>query len=241
MSVLSKLSSPLIKAVLWLITGAALATVVFLAVQVRDHERPVSQTVLRTYAVAPTLVPPLRVALDYTLRGRGRVIETGVGGQLLIAAPQSIQDQIPELFASLGNTVNKAPTLRFDVWYLAASDGTPNLEDPSLQALRSTLEQIIKVDGPKRFEILLRKSVRVQSGADAKTSPVSIRSARLLRRDDGTDVVAAELVLDQLQGIGQVLGTQVEVAPGEMLVIGQTTSKEKGHLEDTYQIVRASL
>jgi hypothetical protein len=240
-SPLSNLNAPWVKAVLWFITGAALASAIFLAVQHDKRPQSGSQAVLRTYTVAPTLVPPLRVALEYSLRGQGTVIETGVGGQLLISAPRSIQDQIPKLFASLGKTVNKSPTLQFDIWYLAATDGPSNLDDQSLQAIRSTLEQIVKVDGPKRFEVRLRKGIRVQSGGNARAYPVVINDPRLLRRGDGTDMIAAELALDDPDRTAPLLKTQVEVAPGETLVIGQTTSKAKDHLESTYQIVRASL
>src|SRR5437868_44985 len=111
-----RLRSPFIKGALWLLTGAALAAV-FLGAHARHHQY--SDRVLRTYTVAPALQSPLRQALVIALSGQGAmVVDTGVSGQLLIAAPQSIQDQIPRLFASLGTAVTRSPTLLFDVWYV---------------------------------------------------------------------------------------------------------------------------
>jgi hypothetical protein len=238
----SKLNSPFAKAVLWLVTGVALTTAAVLATRSRPDEYRALDMVMRTYTVAPALEVPLRQALQYTLDKQGRIIETGLGGQLLIAAPQAIQDQIPDLLASLGNAGTRAPNLQFDVWYVLASDGPSNLDEPAFQSIRGTLEQIVKVDGPKRFEIRQRKALRVQSGRPAQAMPIlrRINNPRLLRRPDGAEMIVAEVELGDAV-LGSVLTTHVQLVPGETLVISQTTQKGTDRLETLYHIMRASL
>src|SRR5262245_61569223 len=70
------LRSPLIKGLLWFITGAALASAAFIFLLM--NEQRAGTLVLRTYAVAPALEVPLRRALEYALGPQGRIIETGV-------------------------------------------------------------------------------------------------------------------------------------------------------------------
>jgi len=246
-SFLSRLNSPFAKAVLWLATGVALASAAFLATQASRRDFRPLQMVLRTYSVAPTFELPIQLALEDTLHGQGRIRRTGVDGQLLIAAPQSIHDQIPGLLASFGNAQSEAPTLLFDVWYVVATDGPANLEEPSLQSIRGTLDQIVKVDGAKRFEIRRRKAVRVQVGADAEADPVvAIRSPRLLKRADGTEVIAAGVDLGNEPGVDKSspfdsrLKTRVEMVPGETIVISQTARKGVERFETLYELVRVS-
>jgi len=231
------LSSPLVRGLLWFIAGAAVASAAFI-----DEGRS-SRWVLRTYTVAPSLEIPLRRALEYTMNVQGRIIETGVGGQLLISAPRRIQQQIPSLLASFGNAATSSPTLQFDVWYLVATQGPANVDDPTLQSVRDALQQIVKIDGPTRFELRQRKGVRVHVGATAEAGPVlqRIRTPRLLKRADGTVAIVAGLDLGDVDSFDARLETEVEMVPGETLVIGRTTRKGAAGLETLYQIVRASL
>jgi hypothetical protein len=196
---------------------------------------PADPVELRVHAVPSARADDIRIALETSLsmgEGQaplGRVSNTGQPGQLLILAPESIQDGIGAVIAELGKGVRAEPpmtaddTVILDVWSVDAVP-EPGADDPSLAPVSAALEAARGPLGKVRFQQRDALSItgrsdgntfRAQSPAAQGMLPFAV-SATLSGIDGG---VNARLVVLELG-----LETRVNLRFGEITVLTQAAA-----------------
>jgi len=182
---------------------------------------------MKTYDVPSGQGPQIRSVINAALdRGENNPrlarVELSPNGKLVVVGPQGIQDGVKELLDQLAKEPAQPPppTISFTYWLVVgkkakdASAPTP----PELAEIASALAAIQKADGPVSFSSLEKLSMLSQ--ADEFAEQQSGRSTYVRQRASLQDgKVIADL---RLQNGPQKLETRVQVAPGQLLVLGQS-------------------
>lgn len=210
---------------------------VLLATWQADREgaaEPADAMLLRVHVVPPARADDIRVALANSLsmgEGQvplGRVSTTGTPGQLLVLAPESVQDDIDQAIAALGADAPPpaAPaSVVLDLWSVDAVPGE-GADDPTLAPIASALDAARGSLGAVRFEHQHALSIVARGdgssfGAttpgkpiapDFGASPFQVRG-NLRATQDG---VTARLVLEKPS-----VETTIDLRFGETLVLAQ--------------------
>lgn len=174
--------------------------------------------------------------------GRAQV---GPGGQLLVTAPASVHTGIEALLARLGDAAPEAPpVVEMTYWAVTAVPLSPGAEEappraPELREVAPALDVIASTEGPRRFTLIEKLSVRQVSGSEAAVEGRRLNARQSASARDGE--VIADLSLRQNRG-GEVR-TQVSIPENKLLVLGQAGSmSEDGTTpESVYFIVRAAV
>ena len=198
---------------------------------------PADPMELRVHAVPPVRTDDIRIALETSLsmgEGQtplGRVSNTGQPGQLLVLAPESVQDGIGAVIAELGSGAPAEPptaadaTVMLDIWSV---DAIPEIgaDDPSLAPVSTALEAARSALGKVRFQ--RRDALSITGRSDGNTfraqSPAApgrpgFAVVATLRAVDGG--VNARLEMQEL-----LLSTTLDLRFGEVTVLAQAAAED---------------
>lgn len=240
------------RVVLWVVA----AVLLFMAAYFGLNRLRADPVVLQTYAVPPEIAEEVRNALSGALwRGQNDPpigqVTLMPNGSLVVTAPASVQEGVGRIIHDITeNRPGPTPSIRFDLWVVAASPGEGTQASDALEEVAPALEVIRKAKGPLEFELVEKLSTVARTGRDDS----SVRGARasmqvrasLRTAEDNQQVVAAKLRTG-VGGFGwdSSLEAQAEMRPGELLVVGQSALGSQPGTPPTnrqvYYIVRATL
>jgi hypothetical protein len=218
-------------------------------------------TVLRSYAVAPEITQEMSNAIGLALAGMNGRVSVAADGHLLVTAPRSVQDDVEAIVREVAaSKPGPTPTINFEVWLVSAAPAAAAKAEngPGLAEISQALDGIQKAQGPEalHFSLLEKLALRVRAGetngriqglrAGAYISPTVRNDAK------GDPVIAARMEVGPLAGSTTPnapvpgaghLEAVVELRPGQLLVLGQSSQAGKNLLEQipVYYLVRASL
>jgi hypothetical protein len=246
---------------LWFAIGAAIVAVavVLLHQQIGPRREPVT---IRSYPVTPEIAGEMKSALvealspsskDGTALGR---VSLAADGRLLVAAPESVQTSVASILAEVAaKKPAPTPSIHFEIWLVSATAGTVAKPDSgtSLVEVGPALADIQKARGPLHFELVEKLALRARAGDEDSRVEGALSSMRVnptVRQDSkGDPVIAAKINVLIDRHNGSTLGSLkalVELRPGQLLVIGQSSLPGKAFVDSppeaqVYYIVRASL
>jgi hypothetical protein len=198
---------------------------------------PAEPAVLRVHAVPDSRLDDIRGALSNSLsmgEGQmplGRVSTTGQPGQLLVLAPESVQEDIKTAISALGGDATLADsggrggsagpadiTVELDLWSVDAIPGE-GADDPSLAPISAALAAARKALGPVRFERRDALSISTHSGSfNARTAGGFLVSGTLRPGDGG---VVADLMLQN-----PTMSTTLHLRFDEAMVLARIAGEE---------------
>lgn len=166
--------------------------------------------------------------------------DVGPDGRLVVLAPESVQEGVKALVASVtANPVKEPGTVRLDYWVVLGAEGNKGGAIPSaMQEISPALAELEKNDGPMSFTLVEKLSVSSLSG----------ERGRLNGRDTSvrqfTTVVDGRVVSDlELERFGQKLETRVRLVPGQIAVLASSGAPVKDGVDSgrsVYFLVRAA-
>jgi hypothetical protein len=247
------------KVVLWGVAIVLAAAVLFFAGNRARNDDP---PILQSYEVPQEIAAELRSTLATALwRGNDQPalgqIALMPNGQLLVTAPVSVQSGVRRIIREIAESKPVAtPTIGFDVWIVTAVPGGDGKVSAALGEIEPALAVIRKTKGPLAFDLVEKLSTVTRAGlSESKvrgaTAGLEVQ-ASLRKAEDNQQVVAAKLKLainatqtQILTGTMRQLEAQIELRPGELLVVGQSAA---GAVRDdakadaqVYYIARATL
>jgi hypothetical protein len=243
----------ILKSMLAFALGLAVVAFAYFALVRPFWEASRSDTpVMRSYPVAGDHADEVRAALQSALRGDddkrvlGRVT-LAPNGQLIVTAPPSIQRGVQALLDDvLASSAGPTPTIRLEAWFVRGR-GEPGDADARLAEVEPALAAIREAQGTLRFELIEKLTLHSRAGQGGFIEGVRVSlNARPTVRHSGkaSPVVSANLQLG-VPPIGGELAADVELMPGEFLVLGQSAYAEGDPLtappQTLYYIVRATL
>lgn len=219
------------------LTVCAIGGLVLSLVAVWQGERhttaePTEPMLLQVHHVPPVRAGDIRIALEKSLSmgdGQlplGRVSTTGLEGQLLVLAPESVQEDIEQAIVALGGSAGPgAPdsgdtTIEFDLWLIDAIPGE-SADDPALAPIAAALDGARKALGAVRFERRDALSVATRTGSgnfNARTAGGFSVGGAVQPRDGG---VIAELML-----VNPTMSTTLNLRFNEPLVLARIAGEE---------------
>lgn len=242
------------RSIVWIAIGAILVTVVLVAAQ---HWHGSEATTLRSYEVRPEIAHEVQSALTSALDSGnpsapyGRVT-LSPSGQLLVAAPPSIQTGVEQILKDVAShKLTATPSIHYEAWLVAGSSGTPT-DAANLKEILPALHAVEQSTGATHFELLEKLSTQTQSGHDSEVQGrmAQLRVTGSLRRDDKDQpLITAALRMQLFPTPGRnVFGpppdirAQTELRPGELLVLGQSSLPDAtDQNRSLFYIVRATL
>jgi hypothetical protein len=247
------------RAILWLAIGAAVAAVPILLLR-HQPGLPREPVTIRTYAVAPEIAGEMKSALVESL-GFGAV-SLPADGLLLIRAPESVQSGVQSLLAEVAaKKPAPTPAIHFEIWLVSATQGTATKSNngAGLVEVGPALADIQKAQGPLHFDLLEKLALQGRAGneeSQLQGAHASMRITSTVRRDSKDAPVIAARINVQISPAAPPtfpptvttpgsLRALVELRPGQLLVIGQSSLTARPIADSTptqmYYIVRASL
>jgi hypothetical protein len=259
------------RGVLWFAIGVAVVAVAIFLLQQQMALRRDS-VIIRSYPVAPEIAGEMRSALADALATSsrdgaplGRVSLTA-DGRLLVVAPRSVQGGVESLLADVAaNKPAPTPTIRFEIWLVSAKPRTTTTTDnsPGLVEIGPALANIQRSQGPLQFELTEKLTLQARAGnedSEIQGAHFGMRVTPTVRHDTkGDPMIAARVNVQMITGqfgpqfgpysIPPTLKALVEIRPGEMMVIGQSSLRGEAGANATsgtpdtqaYYVVRASL
>lgn len=249
------------RAILWLAIGAAVAAVPILALQHHAGlgRGPVTDPVtIRSYRVAPEIAGEMKSALAEALDVPWRV-SLPAEGLLLVHAPESVQTGVQGILAEVAaKKLPPTPAIHFEIWLVSSAPGKSN-NGPGLVEVGPALADIQKAQGPLHFDLLEKLALQARAGnedSQIQGAHASMRITTTVRHDSKDDPVIAARFNVQITAatppafpptvtIPGSLKALVELRPGQLLVIGQSSLTSRPIADSTpaqmYYIVRASL
>ena len=244
--------------ILWFAIGVAVAAVPILLLQ-HKATLPRDPVVIRTYPVAPEIQGEMKLALIEALGTSEWRVSLPADGLLLVNAPESVQTGVQGILAEVAARKPAAtPAIHFEIWLVSATPGTAVKANngPGLVEIGPALADIQKAQGPLHFDLLEKLALQARAGDDDSQIQgvhAGMRVTPTVRHDSkGDPVIAAKINVQIIRAASTIptagppgsLKALVELRPGQLLVIGQS-SLTAGPNADTpaqmYYIVRASL
>lgn len=208
--------------------------------------------VMRSYVVNADHADELRVALqsslsigdDKPLLGR---VTLAPNGQLIVTAPESIQRGVTQLLENgLAASPGPTPTIKLEAWFIRAGSGE-GTADPRLTEIQPALEALTEAQAASQFELVEKLTIHSRAGHRGRVDGIrtSFHATPTVRRSGNKqDAISAEINLT-VDRVGASLSADVELAPGELLVLGQSAYAEGDPAtappQTLYYIVRATL
>lgn len=244
---------------LWFLIGLAVAAVPLFLLH-RDQQ---SETVVRSYSVAPEIAREMKGALSEALSARtkdgvpiGNVSQTP-DGQILVTAPESVQKGVQQILAEVAaKKLPSTPTIHFEFWLVSATataGAGSNEPDPGLAEISSALGDIQRSKGALHFELVENLALQARAGdnnSEVQGARVSLQVNPSIRYDEkGEPVIAAFINVRTAPRPGiafsnNSLRALTELRPGQLLVVGQGTMpgyEPTERVGQVYYIVRATL
>jgi hypothetical protein len=247
--------------ILWLAIGAVVAAVPILLLR-HQPDLPREPVTIRTYPVAPEIAGEMKSALADALVNSSWRVSLPAEGLLLVNAPESVQTGVQGILAQVAaNKPAPTPAIHFEIWLVSAAPGKPATADngAGLGEVRPALADIQKTQGPLHFELLEKLALQARAGnedSQIQGAHATMRITPTVRHDSKDDPVIAARINVQVTATAPPqfpptvsnpgsLKALVELRPGQLLVIGQSSLTARPIADSTpaqmYYIVRASL
>jgi hypothetical protein len=246
------------RGILWFAIGAAVAAVPILLLR-HKASLPPDPVVIRTYPVAPEIQGEMKFALVEALGPSGWRVSLPADGLLLVDAPESVQTGVQGILAEVAaKKPAPTPAIHFETWLVSAVPGPAVKANngPGLVEIGPALADIQKAQGPMHFDLLEKLTLQARAGDDDSQIQgvhAGMRVTPTVRNDSkGDPVIAAKINVQIVRAASPIptvgppgsLKALVELRPGQLLVIGQsslTTGPSADSPAQMYYIVRASL
>jgi hypothetical protein len=246
------------RGILWFAIGAAVVAVPILLLQ-HKVSPPRDPVVIRTYPVAPEIQGEMRAAIAEALGTSEWRASLPADGLLLVNAPESVQSGVQGMLAEVAARKPAAtPAIHFEIWLVSAVPGAAlkTNNSPGLVEVGPALADIQKAQGPLHFDLLEKLALQARAGDDDSQIQgvhAGMRVTPTVRHDpNGDSVIAAKINVQINRDLSPIptagppgsLKALVELRPGQLLVIGQsslTTRPSADTPAQMYYIVRASL
>lgn len=242
------------RAIPWFVAGAVVAGLAWLGIRQLDLSGPAT---LRSYEVRPEVAAEMRTALERALvvgndaRPLGRVVLSPDGRHLLVTAIPAVQKGVASIIEDVADEQPEpTPTIGVEAWLVVAEPG-PSRRDAMLSEVEPALASIEKARGELRFRLVEKLATTARAGQEDSQVTGALAAMRVLpsvRKGKGdAPVVTAELGFHVQPGPDAKqpldLKALVELPPGELLVIGQSSAgvDEAARGRQFYYIVRATL
>jgi hypothetical protein len=167
-------------------------------------------------------------------------------GQLIVTAPESIQRGVTKLLDDvLAVSPGATPTIKLEAWFVRAGMGEGGT-DPRLAEIQPALTAIGEAQGASQFQLIEKLTLHSRAGHTGSVDGIQTRllAEPTVRRSGKTQVVSSSVEL-RVNRVGAGLGVEVELTPGELLVLGQSAYAEGDPAaaapQTLYYIVRATL
>jgi hypothetical protein len=221
--------------------------IVALACGDSDNEASDHGLMLRSYQVPDQTAAEMERILNNILRleeiSYGRAME-GPGGQVFVAAPESVHLGVEELIEQLRESSPTAPPTILLTYWAVIGDPAPETEvAPGLGEVEPALEAIAAADGPLSFTLLEKIRLHSLSGEKGKAEGQQLVTRQLATARDGRVIAYLEIGMQRLSGHTE---TRVNLEPDQVLVLGQTglpnrPGERKHSATNLYIIVRAQV
>lgn len=207
--------------------------------------------VMRSYVVHGDLADEVRAALESALlTGDGKQflgrVTLAPNGQLIVTAPESIQRGVTKLLDDvLQVSPGPTPSIKLEAWFVRAGMGD-GPADPRLAEIQPALAAIGEAQGASQFQLIEKLTLHSRAGHTGSVDGIQtqLRAEPTVRRSGQTQVVASTVEL-RVDRAGAELGVDVELTPGELLVLGQSAFAEGDPAtappQTLFYIVRATL
>lgn len=209
-------------------------------------------TVMRSYAVHGDHADEVRAALQSALRTGddkqflGRVT-LAPNGQLIVTAPESIQRGVTKLLEDvLSVSPGPTPTIKLEAWFVRAGVGE-GATDPRLAEIQPALDAIAEAQSVSQFQLLEKLTLHSRAGHTGSVDGIRTKllAEPTVRRSGNKQVAVSASLELRVNRVNAGLGVDVELTPGELLVLGQSAYAEGDPAtaapQTLYYIVRATL
>ncbi|HEX4912231.1 MAG TPA: hypothetical protein VFV64_15840 [Permianibacter sp.] len=211
------------------------------------------EMVMRSYVVHGDHADEVRSALQAALRGTeddksyiGRVT-LAPNGQLIVTAPESVHRGVKSLIDDvLAYSPGPTPTIKLEAWFVRGSAGVAGA-DPTLTEVQPALTAIAEAQGINRFQLIEKLTIHARAGheGDVQGAQAALRAEPTLRRAGKDEAAVFAKLSLWLNRNGARLNAEMEMKPGELLVLGQSAYSSDGaptsDNQTLYYIVRATL
>ena len=209
--------------------------------------------VMRSYVVQGDHADEVRNALQSALRGTeddksylGRVT-LAPNGQLIVTAPESIHRGVENLINDvLAYSPGPTPTIKLEAWFVRGSNAS-GASDGTLAEVQPALTAITEAQGISQFQLIEKLTIHARAGheGDVQGARAAMRAEPTLRRLGKEQAAVFSKLSLWLNRSGARLNAEMEMKPGELLVLGQSAYAPDGaptsDNQMLYYIVRATL
>lgn len=209
--------------------------------------------VMRSYTVQGDHADEVRAALQAALRGTdddkkylGRVT-LAPSGELIVTAPESIHRGVDNLINDvLAHSPGPTPTIKLEAWFVKGTT-TTGQSDATLAEIQAAMSAITEAQGIHRFQLIEKLTIHIRAGheGDVQGAYAALRAEPTLRRAGKEQAAIFSKLSLWLNRTGARLNAEMEMKPGELLVLGQSAYSPDGAPSSDnqmlYYIVRASL
>jgi hypothetical protein len=209
-------------------------------------------TVMRSYVVQGDHADEVRAALQSSLRTGddkqflGRVT-LAPNGQLIVTAPESIQRGVAKLLDDvLSMSPGPTPTIKLEAWFVRAG-AAGGETDPRLAEVQPALDAIQAAQSAGSFHLIEKLTLHSRAGHHGEVEGIhgQFMAEPSVRRDGNKQAAVSSSIQLRIERIDAGLRVEVELTPGELLVLGQSAYAEGDPATATpqtlYYIVRATL
>jgi hypothetical protein len=209
-------------------------------------------TVMRSYVVHGDHADEVRVALQSALRtGDGKQflgrVTLAPNGQLIVTAPESIQRGVSKLLDDvLSMSPGPTPTIKLEAWFVRGEAGE-GASDPRLGEVQPALAAITETQGTTRFQLIEKLALHARAGhaAEVEGAMTRIHAEPTVRRAGPKAASVSTGIELNVKRVGVRFAADLELTPGELLVLGQSAYAEGDPAtappQTLYYIVRATL
>jgi hypothetical protein len=245
-------SSSIFKALLAFAAGLAVVAFAYFALVRPFWEASRGGTpVMRSYPVTGDHADEVRAALQSALRGDddkkvlGRVT-LAPNGQLIVTAPPSIQRGVESMLNDvLAASPGPTPTIKLEVWFVRGNNDASG-SDPRLGEVEPALAAVREAQGVSHFQLIEKLTLHSRAGHGGHIEGVrsQLGAQPSVRRAGRKEPVVSSQLNLKVRG-GARLSAEVELPPGELLVLGESAYAEGDPAtappQTLYYIVRATL
>ena len=209
-------------------------------------------TVMRSYVVHGDHAREVQVALQSALRtGDGEQflgrVTLAPNGQLIVTAPESIQRGVTKLLDDvLAVSPGPTPTIKLEAWFVRGGH-VESESDARLTEIQPALAAIVEAQGEQQFQLIEKLTLHSRAGHHGSVDGMQTKllAEPTVRRAGKDQAVISSSVELRVDRVNAQLGVDVELTPGELLVLGQSAYADgdpaKMPPQTLYYIVRATL
>lgn len=183
--------------------------------------------VLATYEVPPGYESRVEDVLNRAFwRGEnipllGRALQ-GAPGTVVVAAPANAQDDVKAVIARLGQldaAVAQPQNVRLSYWMVGGKKATAVDTSTLPPAISSQMAEVASTEVPMHYEVVFHESLLSLDGSRAQAKGANFMISQVVSVTPAGSILA-DIDIDTHSGVGTE--TRVQLAPGQVLVMGQT-------------------